>query len=91
MLTHKGTKTIITERLILRKFELGDEIQVFNNWTSDEEVTKYLTWNHHTSILETEKILDLCYLEDSEAKVDMNPHQVSGALRYRIRALIRFP
>lgn len=51
--------TLETKRLILRPFEYDDKEAMYNNWASDEEVTKYLTWNHHTSILETEKILDL--------------------------------
>lgn len=48
-MNHLGTKTIETDRLILRKFNLGDVNNMFNNWTSDNEVTKYLTWPTHTS------------------------------------------
>ena len=35
MLTHKGTQTIDTERLILRKFELSDSENVHKNWAGD--------------------------------------------------------
>ncbi|MBO4579592.1 MAG: GNAT family N-acetyltransferase [Clostridiales bacterium] len=35
-----GTKTIDTERLILRRFELSDTASVFRNWASDENVQK---------------------------------------------------
>lgn len=49
--------TLETDRLILRPFELDDAESMFNNWASDEEVTKYLTWNTHKSIEETKEIL----------------------------------
>lgn len=51
--------TLETKRLILRPFESSDKEAMYNNWASDEEVTKYLTWNHHTNILETENILNM--------------------------------
>ena len=44
MLAHKGTQLIETERLILRPFTLSDANDMFKNWASDDEVTKYLTW-----------------------------------------------
>ena len=44
MLTHKGTQTIETSRLILRKALQEDALPMFRNWASDPEVTKYLTW-----------------------------------------------
>lgn len=47
---HKGTVTLETERLILRRFELGDANDMFSNWASDPEVTKYLAWPTHSSI-----------------------------------------
>lgn len=47
---HKGTVTLETERLILRRFELEDANDMFSNWASDPEVTKYLTWPTHSSI-----------------------------------------
>ena len=40
MLTHTGTCTIDTQRLILRRFELSDTESVFRNWASDEAVQK---------------------------------------------------
>ena len=44
MLTHKGTQTIETPRLILRRAVREDAEAMFRNWASDPEVTKYLTW-----------------------------------------------
>lgn len=49
MLTHKGTKTIETDRLILRRFTMEDAQSMYRNWASDDEVTKYLTWPSHSS------------------------------------------
>ena len=42
-----GTQTIETHRLILRKFRLEDAEDMFNNWASDPEVTRFLTWPCH--------------------------------------------
>ena len=38
MLTNCGTETIETERLLLRRFELGDTEAVLKNWASDEKI-----------------------------------------------------
>lgn len=48
-----GSKKIETERLILRKLELSDVESVYNNWCSDKEVSKYVTWETHQSINDT--------------------------------------
>lgn len=45
-----GTRKLETERLILRKFTLGDSHYMFNNWASNPEVTKDLTWSPYDSI-----------------------------------------
>lgn len=44
MLTHRGTQRIETPRLILRRARLDDAHAMFDNWASDPEVTKFLTW-----------------------------------------------
>lgn len=59
MLDHKGSKTIETNRLILRQYRSTDAELMFKNWASDPEVTKFLTWNAHRSISETEAIINL--------------------------------
>ena len=58
MLKHTGTKTLRTNRLILRKFEINDANDMFKNWANDEEVTKYLTWNPHGDISITKSLLE---------------------------------
>ena len=57
MLTHKGTKTLKTERLKLRKFTPDDAVPMYENWACDERVTRYLTWLPHKSPEETKQIL----------------------------------
>lgn len=51
--------TLETNRLILRPFEYSDATDMFEKWASDDEVTKYLTWNAHKSIDETNSIISL--------------------------------
>lgn len=59
LINHTGTKHIETRRLILRKFRPEDADGMFNNWASDEEVTKYLTWPTHKDIEITRNIVAL--------------------------------
>jgi len=56
-MTHKGTVTLETERLILRRFTADDAEAMFKNWASDNEVSKYLTWPTHTDTSETQKFI----------------------------------
>lgn len=58
MLTHKGTQTIQTDRLILRRAVLEDAEPMFRNWATDPEVTKYLTWPPHESVDVTRSLLE---------------------------------
>ena len=57
-MTHKGTKTIETDRLILRKFVEGDAIAAYNNWTSDDKVTEFLRWPTHTEMAITDSVVN---------------------------------
>ena len=55
--------TLETERLILRPFNIEDAYDMYNGWTSDEEVTKYLSWSVHKSVEETAELLALWELQ----------------------------
>jgi ribosomal-protein-alanine N-acetyltransferase len=57
-MTHKGTVTLETERLILRRFTLDDAEAMFRNWCNDPDVTKWLMWEPHASVDVTHEILD---------------------------------
>lgn len=57
MLTRKGTQTIETSRLILRRAVREDAEPMFRNWASDPEVTKFLTWPTHNTVSVSEKVI----------------------------------
>lgn len=54
---HCGTRRLETERLILRPFEMGDAEAMYENWASDPEVTRFLTWPPHASVEVTRAVL----------------------------------
>ena len=58
-MNHLGTKTIETERLILRPFTMEDAEPMLRNWASDPEVTRYLTWPPHENVQVTQWVLNL--------------------------------
>ncbi len=55
---HKGTVTIETERIILRKFFAEDVQAAFRNWTNDEKVTEFLRWQVHRNLAVTERVVN---------------------------------
>ena len=55
---HRGTKTLETERLILRAFSLADAPAAYKNWTSDERVTEFLRWKPHADVSETRRVIE---------------------------------
>lgn len=57
-LNHKGTQTLQSERLTLRRFNINDAQAMFDNWASSPKVTEYLSWEPHESIEETKRILE---------------------------------
>lgn len=57
MLNHKGTKTLETSRLILRRAYIADAEPMFRNWANDPEVTKYLTWPPHGNMDVTKSVV----------------------------------
>ena len=52
-----GTQRIETQRLVLRRFRTEDAGDMYNNWASDPEVTRYLTWPVHPSVEFTRSLL----------------------------------
>ena len=71
-MNHLGTITIETPRLLLRRFVKEDAAAAFQNWTSDEKVTEFLTWPAHESQAVTESILQdwICLLYTSPSPRD---------------------
>ena len=58
MFTHKGTKMIKTERLVLRRFTVDDAQAMYENWASDEKVTEFLMWKTHEAPETSQSILE---------------------------------
>ena len=53
-----GTRVIETERLIMRPMEEGDAFFIYKNWAGDPMVTRYLTWDAHPSLRDTEAYVE---------------------------------
>lgn len=56
-MNHVGTQRIETERLVLRPFVLEDAQAMYDNWASDDEVTRFLTWPTHESVEVTRQVV----------------------------------
>ncbi len=61
-----GTTTIETERLVLRRYTIKDAEDMYNNWTSDPEVAKFMPWPAHSDVNVTRELLTewVSYYED---------------------------
>ena len=69
--------TLETDRLILNPFEMSDAISMYNNWASDSEVTKYVTWNTHENVEVTKNILNTWTLQYEK------PERINFAIRLK--------
>jgi len=56
-MSKKGTINLETENLILRKLKVEDSKNIFKNWTSNENVSKYMTWSTHKTEEDTKNWL----------------------------------
>jgi len=56
-MTHKGTASLQTERLSLRQFKLSDAEDMYSNWVTDPQVSRFWSWEPHTNISETKALL----------------------------------
>lgn len=59
MLTHNGTKTIETERLILRRFEYTDDTAMLKYWIADEKIQSLYSEPVYSTKEEVKELLDL--------------------------------
>lgn len=62
-LMHKGTQTIITERLTLRRFTIEDNENVFNKWAGSLENSRFVMRYPHKDVVETKQML-LNYIDN---------------------------
>ena len=58
MINHKGTVTLETERLFLRKFTISDIEDMYNKWAKDDEIAMFMRWDAHKSIDETRECVE---------------------------------
>lgn len=54
---HQGTKMLVSDRLILRRFVMDDAQAMYENWASDCEVTRFLMWPTHENVEDSRRIL----------------------------------
>ena len=62
---HLGPQILETERLMLRPFCREDAQAMYDNWASDPEVTKFLSWPTYKSVNDAHEILNI-WLESYE-------------------------
>ena len=65
---HLGSRTLETDRLLLRVFGPEDAGPMFRNWAGDPEVTKYLTWPAYTGMEDARKITALWAEENKDLR-----------------------
>ena len=58
MLTHIGTQTIETERLILRKFKISDDEAMLKYWIADEKIQSLYSEPVYTTKAEVDELLE---------------------------------
>lgn len=56
----KLLQTLETSRLLLRQPVTEDAVLLFEQYTQDQEVSKYMTWQPHKSITETDEYINRC-------------------------------
>lgn len=54
---HRGTPVLETPRLVLNHFCEEDAPEMFGNWASDPEVTRWMRWKPHKNVEETRELV----------------------------------
>ena len=57
MIKHKGTRTLNTNNLRLRRFFISDADAMFRHWANDPSVTKYLSWPRHQTPADSIRVI----------------------------------
>ena len=55
MIEHKGTRSIETARLLLRRMRESDAYDAYDRWQADADVARYMRWTPVTSLAEARK------------------------------------
>lgn len=83
---NSSTKVFEFDEIVMRPFHFEDATDMFENYCSDNEVTKYLTWQTHKSIAQTQEYLQsFLYKYNTDnffywAIVDKKTNKVIGAI-----------
>jgi len=77
------TPILQTERLLLRPLKLEDAEHIFKSWSSDPETVKYMQWDVHTSINDTER-----WLSAEEEAIESDENYTWGFELKNTRSLI---
>jgi ribosomal-protein-alanine N-acetyltransferase len=56
----KPPQTLETQRLFLRQPTPEDAVLIFEQYAQDSEVTKYIGWQPHKSVRETDEFIERC-------------------------------
>ena len=71
------------ENLKIRRFEEKDRDDMFNNWTSDEEVARYMLYPLHKTIEDAEKAISFFVSNENAFVIDYNNMAV-GSFTYTV-------
>ena len=71
------------ENLKIRRFEEKDRDDMFNNWTSDEEVARYMLYPLHKTIEDAEKAINFFVSNENAFVIDYNNMAV-GSFIYTV-------
>lgn len=71
------------ENLKIRRFEEKDRDDMFNNWTSDEEVARYMLYPLHKTIEDAEKAINFFVSNENAFVIDYNNMAV-GSFTYTV-------
>jgi ribosomal-protein-alanine N-acetyltransferase len=82
-MTHRGTVTLETERLILRRFEQIDADAMFRNWASDPEVMRYMHYKDATSVDDARELIRN-FSDTVFAVVLKSTNEIIGHIEYGI-------
>lgn len=56
-MNHMGTKTIESERLLLRRFHLDDAHAMHQRWAGDYQLNAHMSWRTHDTVRESERVI----------------------------------
>lgn len=91
MITLKRTENLVSSRITLREFKLEDAENLFNNWGTDEEITKYMLWKNYKTIDDAVNSINYyieCYENNGTFRqyvIELNDtHELIGQISFTI-------